>query len=326
MMEHSREENLLRALGEIDDDLILAAGEQPPKVLTFPAARPWRKAAIAAACFLICAGVWMVGSDFLYMGKSAAGAPEMAMPPSNFSNPMTEGAAETVEDCAPAETPEASPMAPEYAVAEVEEESVVEESIEEEAVVEDPILPEPEIELPVEATADPVNPSREEQKAEQPALDNVIQVLQISGERDALAVERKVTIDASCRSALVNDQYLLRNSGTEALNIDTAYDAEGLVFSQLPSVSEEDDSGLLPIRQSLTLDPGETVEMIFLTANVPLLNEENGNVELQLLAAEKPIRTHVTVNLAGESHSYEFSGEEDSTLSICSGTPMKAKE
>ena len=70
----TREEKLLRAIGDIDDELILAADDSVHRVVPFPRKTPWKKVAVTAACFLLIAGVWFSVDDLFRMGKSTGAA------------------------------------------------------------------------------------------------------------------------------------------------------------------------------------------------------------------------------------------------------------
>ncbi len=303
MMNPIREEDLLRAIGDIDDELILAAGEEPPKVLSFPTGR-WQKAAAMAACVLICAGVWFVGSGFLRMGKSAAAAPETAMPPSNFSNPLTEGAAET-EECAPAEAPEAS-------------EDVVEST----AVTEE--------EAAAEAPAAPANGG--EDKKEVDSYSDVVRPLTIKGDLTLLQIEREINVDARAYgeaedTVLLDDCYVIRNSSAQPLTLELLYEGDGLIYSQYVSGSTAESVGEeaeLGVSETITIPAEESRTISYLSIKQPVLNEESGRMELEILTEELYGEVLVTLQTKEGSSSVTLSVRSGSeTLRICDLAALK---
>ena len=110
----TKEEKLLRAIGEIDDELILSAEGAAPKIVSFPRRSQWKKTAMMAACFLLCVGVWLGVGDFFRMGRSSE----------NVNTSMNQTTATTTESAIEEEVTEDVV---------VEEEEAIEESVEEQA-------------------------------------------------------------------------------------------------------------------------------------------------------------------------------------------------
>ncbi len=231
----TKEEKLLYAIGEIDDDLILEAGESAPNVVHFPAKTAWKKIAMTAACFLFVAGVWFSVGDMFRMGSSKPAAPE---------------------------APQAAPSAPAESVTESSE-LMEDHSIPEEAPPETSETP----------AAPPINDPMEEMKqqpqsgteteAPNPTIGGIggadrvdaeylqyylpVQPLNINGEMDSLFVEREMTVDASNvpfilddekleptdhyfthgnigeNTVNISDQYLISNSCSEPVTVDLQY-------------------------------------------------------------------------------------------------------
>ncbi|MBQ8599097.1 MAG: hypothetical protein IJ411_03165, partial [Oscillospiraceae bacterium] len=114
----TKEEKLLYAIGEIDDELILATdGAAPGNIVVLPQKKQWKKAVLTAACFLLCVGVWFSVNDWFHMGSSSATGTAVPSAVSQNSTAVTTESAmieedvveeieeETVEESAPAEAP-----------------------------------------------------------------------------------------------------------------------------------------------------------------------------------------------------------------------------
>lgn len=83
-MDRTKEEKLLAAIGDIDDELILAADESAGNVVLFPRKRRWQSVALTAACLLLCFGAWQaVGGLFGKTTSAESMAPQAAETPSS---------------------------------------------------------------------------------------------------------------------------------------------------------------------------------------------------------------------------------------------------
>ncbi len=199
----TKEEKLLYAIGDIDDELIMAADAPAPKnVAAFPMNKRWKKAALTAACFLLCIGVWASVGGLFRMGSSM-----------------------TAESAANAK-PQAAPVL------------TITESAEEEF---DEIVAEAECtaeEAPAEAPAAKVEAATKgNDTAKCPvAEDEIFYInyqtpllpLDISGNSEGITAERSLTIDAVMRDGEskvleINDDYLLKNSGMEDKTVTLEY-------------------------------------------------------------------------------------------------------
>lgn len=218
----TKEEKLLRAIGEIDDELILAAEDFPHNVLPLSRKKQWKKIAMTAACFLLIAGVWLSVDDLFRMGSSKPAAPEAAPQAPAATDVTTETNLELLEDnCSttePEETPAETPEMP----AELTAGAPIENAPMEE-----------QKQQPVEAnpTTGGVGGSYKGNE-EYLAYYLPVQPLQVSGESESLTVARSVVVDMSevdvyeaneNNSANVSDTYLLMNSISEPVTVDLQY-------------------------------------------------------------------------------------------------------
>lgn len=133
----NKNENLFRIIGEIDDDLIIEADNSDKNIIIFPSEKAvkknnWKKIALTAACFLICAGVFLkVNSLFdLKTTESVTQNTTVTIAKPSAPSSALEKSEETVDieveeeiDEAPAESPAATEKTP------VEEE-IIEENLE----------------------------------------------------------------------------------------------------------------------------------------------------------------------------------------------------
>jgi len=96
VMDKTREEKLLAAIGDIDDELIVDADELANNVVLFPRKRRWQSVALTAACFLLCVGVWFSVGDLFSSKSTSSAAPQVpAAPPQAMENP-SESYTETI--------------------------------------------------------------------------------------------------------------------------------------------------------------------------------------------------------------------------------------
>ena len=217
----TKEEKLLRAIGEIDDELILAAEDFPKNVLPLSRKKQWKKIAMTAACFLLIAGVWFSVDDLFRMGSSKPAAPEAAPQAPAATDVTTETNLELLEDnfstTEPEETPAETPEMPaELTVGAPIENAPMEEQKQQ----------------PVEAnpTTGGVGGSYKGNE-EYLAYYLPVQPLQVSGESGSVFVEREMTVDASDVPFVLDteklepiDHYFTNmNIGKNTVNISDSY-------------------------------------------------------------------------------------------------------
>ncbi len=191
----TKEEKLLRAIGEIDDELIAAADAPAPKkqkIVLLP--KRWKKTAVMAAGFLFCLGVWLSTEAFLPMGSNAQASEKKPMASqSTAAAPTAEEAILEVDDGIPAESPAAKA---EYEVA------------------------------PESAGAVKCPPSTKEDfymNYNLPLLP-----LDISGDSEGITAERNLQLDASSyygegEKVLISDSYSLLNATNEDKTVTVEY-------------------------------------------------------------------------------------------------------
>ena len=201
----TKEEKLLYAIGEIDDELIMEADAPAPKNITaFPMNKRWKKAMLTAACFLLCIGVWASVGGLFRMGSSSTGMASNAKP------------------AAPAEA-----LIPEAAEEECDE-----------IVAETECTTEEGAETPMEAPAakaEEANPETSGAVKCPVGEDEVFYInyqapllpLDVSGDNDGIRAERQLTIDAAAQYDESNtveavDEYLLKNT----TNVDKTFTLE----------------------------------------------------------------------------------------------------
>ncbi len=293
MINKITEENLLRAIGEIDDDLILAAEEEPPKVLHFPIKR-WQRIAATAACFLLCVGVFAASTDFLRMGKSAAeAAPESPQAP-QAAPPATNGTAvgdlkadsvdiEMEEEAASAEgEPESEAYTGEF----------------------------PEAGIIVEMPAAPTSENSEQEKN----FNYTVNVLKVEGDISKININRDVLVDGNnYREAgdpvTVLDSYMISNIYSEPVTVEVLYEDDNLVRS------DEENATL---RKNLTLGVGESASIKFEVKKYPAFNEETASMELTIQGSEHINSVSVTIDSYHEIKLYDMPPEKDNRITISS--------
>ncbi len=293
MINKITEENLLRAIGEIDDDLILAAEEEPPKVLHFPIKR-WQRIAATAACFLLCVGVFAASTDFLRMGKSAAeAAPESPQAP-QAAPPATNGTAvgdlkadsvdiEMEEEAASAEgEPESEAYTGEF----------------------------PEAGIIVEMPAAPTSENSEQEKN----FNYTVNVLKVEGDISKININRDVLVDGNnYREAgdpvTVMDSYMISNIYSEPVTVEVLYEDDSLVRS------DEENATL---RKNLTLGVGESASIKFEVKKYPAFNEETASMELTIQGSEHINSVSVTIDSYHEIKLYDMPPEKDNRITISS--------
>ncbi len=293
MINKITEENLLRAIGEIDDDLILAAEEEPPKVLHFPIKR-WQRIAATAACFLLCVGVFAASTDFLRMGKSAAeAAPESPQAP-QAAPPATNGTAvgdlkadsvdiEMEEEAASAEgEPESEAYTGEF----------------------------PEAGIIVEMPAAPTSENSEQEKN----FNYTVNVLKVEGDISKININRDVLVDGNnYREAgdpvTVLDSYMISNIYSEPVTVEVLYEDDSLVRS------DEENATL---RKNLTLGVGESASIKFEVKKYPAFNEETASMELTIQGSEHINSVSVTIDSYHEIKLYDMPPEKDNRITISS--------
>ncbi len=87
-MDMTKEEKLLAAIGDIDDELIIAADESAENIVLFPRKRRWQSVALTAACFLLCVGAWFSVSGLFDKMTASSTAPEAPQaPPQSVASP-----------------------------------------------------------------------------------------------------------------------------------------------------------------------------------------------------------------------------------------------
>ena len=95
----TKEEKLLYAIGEIDDELIMEADAPAPKNITaFPMNKRWKKAMLTAACFLLCIGVWASVGGLFRMGSASTGMGSNAKPAAPAEALIPEAAEEECDE------------------------------------------------------------------------------------------------------------------------------------------------------------------------------------------------------------------------------------
>lgn len=240
----TKEEKLLHAIGEIDDELILAAEDFPHNVLPLSRKKQWKKIAMTAACFLLIAGVWFSVDDLFRMGSSKPAAPEAAPQAPAATDVTTETNLELLDDNfsttepeeAPAETPE---MPAELTAGAPIENAPMEEQKQQ------PVEANPTTGGVGENNPAVGGPGRSDAEYLQYYLP--VQPLQVSGESSTLFVEREMTVDASDipfvldteklepidhyftnmnigkNTVNISDSYTMRNNSNESVSVDLKY-------------------------------------------------------------------------------------------------------
>ncbi len=289
MINKITEENLLRAIGEIDDDLILAAEEEPPKVLHFPIKR-WQRIAATAACFLLCVGIFAASADFFRMGKSSAeAAPETpgAAPPAMNGTAAGDLKADSVET-------EVEEGAAAPAEAEPDSEFYTTEF--------------PESGIIVEMPAAPTSENSEQDKN----FNYTVNALKVEGDMSKISISRDVVLDGNnYREAgdtvEILDSYSISNIYSEPVTLEVLYEDESLVRS---------DEENVPLRKNLTLVAGESASLKFEVKKQPVFNEETAYAELTIQGSENISSVSVTIDSYHEIKFYDMPPEKDNIIAI----------
>lgn len=214
----TKEEKLLRAIGEIDDELILAAEDFPHNVLPLSRKKQWKKIAMTAACFLLIAGVWFSVDDLFRMGSSKPAAPEAAPQAAETELELSDSTSTAELEEVPAETPEMPAEEDVHMTAGAPIENAPMEEQKQQPVEANP-------------TTGGVGGSYKGNE-EYLAYYLPVQPLQVSGENESLTVARSVVVDMSAvdvyevnenNLATVSDTYLLMNSSNEPVTLDLQY-------------------------------------------------------------------------------------------------------
>lgn len=207
----TKEEKLLYAIGEIDDELILTAdGVAPGNIVALPK-KQWKKAALTAACFLLCVGVWFSVNDWFRMGSTGSAT----------STAIQNSTAATTE----------SAMIEEDVVEETEEETVEESAL---------------AGAPAQKTEDTKAESGHSgssgsgtEETFYISYNTPLLPLDIRGDSEGITAQRTLTIDAgnyyaAGENAAVTDEYLLLNT----TNVDTEVTVEYRYGDSIRSMSD----------------------------------------------------------------------------------------
>lgn len=265
----TKEEKLLLAIGEIDDELILAADSAAPEtIIALLGKKQWKKIALTAACFLICAGVWFSVGDRFYMGsKSFTTSIETPNMESQDSAAiiMESDMAETVEE----------ECAVESAAPETPKEQAEDAKLESGYVVGSGVNTD---KVPYISSHTPLLP------------------LDISGDSEDITALRTVTIDAGNyyyedrTKAAVTDDYLLTNTSNVAKEVTIEY-SYGDSLHNMAEVNMTVDGSLTDSTQSLQVsntftefaDDGMNLRFDYSwAAYEEILNQNWGSVDEQL--------------------------------------------
>ena len=217
----TKEEKLLYAIGEIEDELIVEADAPAPKnIKAFPMSKRWKKVMLSAACFLLCIGAWASVGGMFRMGNAAPSA-----------------GVENAKPAAPAEALIQDSAAEECIELEVETEVTVETPAEAPAAKAEEAAPES-----AGAVKCPVDGSDEVFYINYQAP--VLQ-LDLSGDSEGIIAKRQLNIDLSPDNSETNswdfkDCYTLKNSADVDKTVTLNYHFSGNFYS-VDSVSMEID-------------------------------------------------------------------------------------
>lgn len=242
----TKEEKLLRAIGEIDDELILSAEGAAPKIVSFPRRSQWKKTAMMAACFLLCVGVWLGVGDFFRMGRSSE----------NVNTSTNQTTATTTESAIEEEVTEDVV---------VEEEEAIEESVEEQAETE--TAPESDRKTnPQTSEANPETGGKGDPETETWKDDEFwmtgtpILPLTIEGDSDDIVAERSLSVNAYDYydnpegTVDLHDRYVLYNNSARSKTVTIGY-RYGDTLQSMDAVTMKVDGS----DQNQNLIVGETI-------------------------------------------------------------------